>query len=328
MVPIFELANMSKIHKPRIVYVTCCNNGLFGLRHLHRTGFCIERVITIGPNLGERYGVSGYVDPSKWCESAGISVTVLNDYTLRREDIDDTSKEILVVNGWNRLIAGDVIVKFEFGALGVHAGHPPIGLGRAPLPWNIIKGFSDLEVYVFRLTENADDGDIMAIEAVEITPHDDVRTLYEKVMFRAAQMFEDAIIALMDGKRGFRQAKELQVIYPKRLPTDGLIDFRLSVGELTDFIRAQTHPYPGAFCFLNGTKWSIWSAQSFDAFAFRDEPRIPGRIVLALPSGIVVQTGSTPLWITSATIDGLVTVPAALEELEEYVGNVFAPAAC
>lgn len=309
--------------QPKIVYVTCCDNGLFGLRYLHRKGFGIEQVISISPDLGEKYGVSGYVDPSHWCQSVGIPVTMLDDYTVRSRDVKDSAKEILIVNGWNRLITLDVIHEFKIGALGVHAGHPPIGLGRAPLPWNIIKGFSDIEVYVFNLTENADDGNVLAIRTVQITPHDDVKTLYEKVMFRSAELFEQAVYDLINGKKSFEQAKKYEVAYPKRSPADGLIDFRRPLEDLVNFIRAQTHPYPGAFCFLKGKKWSIWRAQLFDAFAFRDEPRIPGQIVLALPTGIVVQTGSAPLWITHATQDGDLAVPGLLEDMERYVGEVF-----
>jgi methionyl-tRNA formyltransferase len=233
--------------------------------------------------------------------------------------------EILVVSGWNRLIGTDVLERFQFGALGVHAGHPPIGLGRAPLSWNIIKGYRDLEVYIFRLTASADDGDIMAIRTVQITAHDTVQTLYEKVMFCSAVMFQHSILALMSGQRGFAQASEFKVVYPKRTPADGLIDFRKSTEELVDFIRAQTRPYPGAFSFLNAVKWTIWSAQPFDTFAFRDMPRVPGRIVLALPTGLVVQTGSAPLWITCATTDTDIKVPSVLEKMEKYMGETFGP---
>ena len=113
------------------------------------------------------------------------------------------------------------------------------------------------------------------------------------------------------------------VYYPKRTPKDGLIDFRDSAEVLYNFIRAQTRPYPGAFAFLDGRKWSIWRAAPFDRFAFRDAPRIPGRIVAALPSGLVVQTGSSPLWIKEASCGEEEVVPATLEQLESRVGKTF-----
>lgn len=311
------------VKQTNIVYVTCCENGFYGLRHLYQEGFKIEKVITISKILGKKYNVSGYKDPSHWCDLVGIEVIKLDDYTVKISDIENSSKQILVVNGWNRLINLEVINAFKIGALGVHAGHPPIGMGRAPLPWNIIKGFKDIEVYVFKLTDKADDGNILGVNTIEITTSDDIKTLYEKVMFRSAKLFAKAIISLENRKKGFEQAKQFEITYPKRSPSDGLIDFRRPVEELVDFVRAQTYPYPGAFSFLNKNKWSIWKAQSFDSHSFRTRPRIPGQIVLALPSGLVVQTGSAPLWITSATQGENVIAPNSLEFLEKFIGQKF-----
>ncbi len=309
--------------KLKIVYVTCCENGFFALRYLNKKGFNIEKVITIDQTLGKKYEVSGYYNPEPWCKSVGIPVLNLQNYSVKKIDVKDTSKEILIVNGWNRLIEVEIINEFKIGALGVHAGHPPIGLGRAPLPWNIIKGFRDIEVYIFRLTKNADDGDILAIHPVEITLQDTIRTLYEKVMFQSAKLFEKAIFKLIDQKVGFKQAKKFQITYPKRIPSDGQIDFKKSVTEIIDLIRSQSRPYPGAFSFLDNEKWYIWKAQPFDTFAFRNKTRIPGQIILALPSGVVVQTGSAALWITEATKSNKTMIPTHLFKLETYVDKIF-----
>ena len=308
---------------PKIVYVTCCDNGLYGLRHLHSMGVTIERVITISPELGDRYSVSGYADPSVWCKSVGVAVTSIEDYTIRVSDVENTSKELLLVNGWNRLISSKVIDEFKLGALGVHAGHPPIGHGRSPLTWNIIKGNKDLEVYVFKLTSNADDGNIIALQPVEITNRDNVATLYEKVMFQSAILLQKSIQLIAKGGHGYAQARQFEVVYPKRAPDDGLIDFRQTLEQLVDFVRAQSRPYPGAFSFLEGVKWNIWDAQPFDSFAFRDIPRVPGKILAALPSGVIVQTGTTPLWITEATAEGQIVLPNSLSESELLVGKFF-----
>ena len=305
----------------RIAYITCSENGLYGLRHLHRQGWPIGRVITIAPENGDKYAVAGYVDVRGWCNGNGIPVCVIPEYTVGVEHVVDA--DVLVVNGWNRLIRPDVIRAARRGALGVHAGHPPIGLGRAPLPWNIIKGHRDLEVYVFRLTERADDGDIYARATVEITPFDSVATLYEKVMYQGAVLFDRALSAIRAGDTPLPQDRRFAVHYPKRDAADGAIDFRQPVEDLVNFVRAQTQPYPGAFAELDGEKWSVWAAQPFDCFAFRDITRVPGRIVLALPAGLIVQTGTSPLWITNASVEGAGRVPMPIEKGEALVGKVF-----
>lgn len=307
----------------RICYVTCAENGLYGLRRLAAAGHEIACVVSISPRLGQRYHVSGYVDVSPWCRSADISLILLDSYALSPADLAEYHYDVILVNGWNRLIPAEVIATAPFGGLGIHAGHPPIGLGRAPLVWNILLGRRDLEVYVFRLTPCADDGPILASRPVEITDQDDVWRLYQKVMFCGVDLFSEALLALERCDSGRNQLTAEAKYYQKRGPDDGLIDFSQSESQVFNFIRAQTKPYPGAFTYLNGTRWNIWQAVPFDAFAFRDRLRVPGEVVAALPDGLVVQTGGSTLWLLKADADGECAIPAPLYRLERLVGERF-----
>jgi methionyl-tRNA formyltransferase len=309
----------------RIAYVTCAENGLFGLRRLRALGHTLAVVVTIGPATARRFEVSGYVDVTPWCRAEGIPVVVLDDYVLRTNDLAAHAFDVLVVNGWNRLLKPEVIALAPLGGLGIHAGHPPIGLGRAPLVWNILKGHTDIEPYVFRLTERADDGAILSRRVVEITKHDDVDMLYQKVMFAGVDLFVEAIARLAAGEPGEAQDPGDTEAYPKRTPADGLIDFARSEDEIHDFIRAQSRPYPGAFTYLDDRLWRIWRAVPFDRFAFRDQVRAPGRIVAALPGGLVVQTGGGTLWLREADEDDSPVIPGPAEPLERLVGKRFRP---
>ena len=286
----------------KFVYVSCCDNGLFGLHHLVSRGHKPEFVVTIRPELGSKYAVSGYVDFSGACKTLGIKVVSLNDYSFRAEDLPRNSADILIVNGWNRLIPSEVIAKFKHGGVGIHAGHPPIGLGRAPLPWSLIKGLRSFEVYVFRLTERADDGDILAFETMEITLFDSVKTLYEKVMLRGALLFEK-VLQMNDssGLKGSAQNLDFAVHFPKRTPEDGKVLFSETCESLYNFIRAQTRPYPGAFFSFKNEIYRLWSAIPFDSHYQILPHRHPGKVIVNLPTGPVVQTGTTGLWLTEIT---------------------------
>jgi methionyl-tRNA formyltransferase len=307
-------------------YVTSCENGHFGLRRLIASGVRPSQVVTIAPEVAVRNRVSGYADVRADCEAWGLDLTVLETYAMRATDVALARPDLLIVNGWNRLIDSSVIERFAQGGLGVHAGHPPIGLGRAPLPWNLIKGMRDIEVYVFRLTPRADDGDIVARQTVEITPRDDVRLLYEKVMLCGAHLLQAAVVAAESGElAGTPQNLQDAVYYDKRTPGDGLIDFSQPVEAVFDFIRAQTRPYPGAFTYLGTDKWTVWRAIPFDAFAYREVVRRPGEVVAALPSGLVVQTGTSPLWILEAASASGPIVPSDLDSLEAWVGARLGP---
>lgn len=303
------------LERPKVLYVTCAENGLHGLGQLTKAGTDIAAVVTIPPALGAKYAVSGYVDVSPWCVAHGLNCIQLREYKIEVADVEAVDFDLLIVNGWNRLIPSEVFSLARLGALGIHAGHPPLGLGRAPLVWNIIQGQSDIEVFVFRLTANADDGDIMATQVVEITEHDDVKTLYEKVMDVGADLFLAAIRKLSAGEAGFSQDRRFLSHYPKRTEADGLIDFAMTDRQICDFVRAQVPPYPGAFTYLGSEKWKVLRVQRYDRFLFRDHARVPGRILRVLPSGVIVQTGAAPVWIRHATVDGTDIDPMSRPEI-------------
>jgi methionyl-tRNA formyltransferase len=41
-----------------------------------------------------------------------------------------------------------------------------------------------------------------------------------------------------------------------------LVDWRHSYAEVYDFVRALTRPYPGAFGWLDGRRWTLWHCAS------------------------------------------------------------------
>lgn len=308
----------------RIMFVTCCENGFYCLRKLRERGFPIAAVVTIPPAVAEKHAVAGYVDVREWCTANGIQAIVLDTYDLLPDDLREHEFDLIVVNGWNRLLRAEVLALPQLGAIGLHAGHPPIGHGRAPLVWNILYGHPDIEVYAFGLTAAADDGPIMDLRIVEITPFDDAGTLYEKVMWAGAAAIETAIAKRFAGDVGVPQNNAEARPYAKRTPSDGALDFSRPVESIYDFVRAQTHPYPGAFTYLNGTRWRIDRAIPFDRFAFRDLTRIPGLVVEILPSGPIIMTGTSALWITQAEIGGRRFAYGTWSEAPVAIGECFA----
>ena len=66
---------------------------------------------------------------------------------------------------------------------------------------------------------------------------------------------------LLAGERpAFRQAPTNEPVLPRRRAADGCIDWSQPGQRVYDFIRAITHPYPGAFSDLEGKRWRIWNA--------------------------------------------------------------------
>ena len=58
---------------------------------------------------------------------------------------------------------------------------------------------------------------------------------------------------------------------PQREPEGGLINWNEKAAQISRFIRAQTHPYPGAFTLLNGKKLHIWQAEIVEESVSKDD---------------------------------------------------------
>jgi methionyl-tRNA formyltransferase len=114
------------------------------------------------------------------------------------------------------------------------------------------------------LEPNADEGDIVAQRRIPITDDDDCGTLYDKVAATEIEMLGEILPALRSGRlpRRPQSASEASVM-PKRRPEDGRIDWTRTTRQLFDWVRALTHPYPGAFTEMAGTRVFVWRAQAF-----------------------------------------------------------------
>jgi methionyl-tRNA formyltransferase len=107
----------------------------------------------------------------------------------------------------------------------------------------------------------------------------------------------------------------LQATYNcKRLPSDNLLHFNMNSKSLLDLIRGSTHPYPGAYCYIqeSGVRVTIWKASRV-LNAKKYFGSIPGRIVEIQDTGVKVLTGDGEILIELAQTDSFpVPVPANL----------------
>jgi UDP-4-amino-4-deoxy-L-arabinose formyltransferase/UDP-glucuronic acid dehydrogenase (UDP-4-keto-hexauronic acid decarboxylating) len=98
-----------------------------------------------------------------------------------RAHFAESDAALLIVNGWQRLVPETILETFERGALGVHgSAHPPAGRGRLPLNWSLIEDLDRFLLSDIHLDAEADAGPVVGTWKFDVSPHDDVRTLYDK----------------------------------------------------------------------------------------------------------------------------------------------------
>ena len=97
------------------------------------------------------------------------------------------------------------------------------------------------------MDEGADSGDILSQKIISISDEDDALSLYNKVINTAKGQLEEFIPALQNNSyQRLPQDHSLANYWRKRTYKDGEIDWRMSLRNIYNLVRALTRPYVGA----------------------------------------------------------------------------------
>jgi methionyl-tRNA formyltransferase len=289
----------------RIVLAGCHEAGAHLLSRIVARGVPISCIVTLSPEQGKQYGVSGYVDLRPFADEHGIPVHTVESYSL--SDGSDVAFfqaqrfDLLIQGGWQRLFPVAILRTLRVGAVGVH-GSPdflPKGRGRSPLNWALIEDKRRFIFQYFLIGPGADDGDVFETRQVDITPFDTIRTLYMKNVMVTAQVLEKQIPALLAGTVELTPQLGIPSYSPKRTAEDGRIDWEsMDVWAIHNLIRAVTNPYPGALAVIRDREVRIWRAQVFDSrMAFPGSPY--GAVVDEFEDWLVINARGGLLLIES-----------------------------
>ncbi|HUP32682.1 MAG TPA: formyltransferase family protein [Gaiellaceae bacterium] len=259
------------------------------------------------PTLAHR---SGYASLADLCERYRVPLLETDDVNAPEilARVRDVEPEVLLVTGWSQLLRPELLSIPRHGAVGFHPTSLPEGRGRAPIPWTLIKGVRRSAVSLFWLTEGVDDGPLIAQAPFEVDLHDDAATLYAKVRELHVRLLLDYVDAIVAGTAPAEPQEGEPSYWPQRRPEDGAIDWARPAAELYDWIRALTHPFPGAFtATADGRRLRVWSADLLELGGMQAGP--PGTVLGALRSagrpegGVVVAAGSDALALRRVSLD-------------------------
>ena len=243
-----------------------------------------------------------HADVSKFAEKNNIPCYLMKE-NMKEEPllsfIEEVNPEFGVVVGWYHIVPGMLLEKFRFA--GLHASLLPDYSGGAPLVWAIINGEKKTGITFFCFDKGVDNGDIIGQEEVEITERDTIKTLYDKIEIKGFSLLSEYLPKIASGSTDFSKQDDSQRnVFPQRSPGDGKIDWASDAKTIYNFVRAQTQPYPGAFCTYNNSKLIIWEAAYS---AGRDEESTTsGEVIDIDESGsVTVATGDGNLILSKVS---------------------------
>jgi methionyl-tRNA formyltransferase len=147
------------------------------------------------------------------------------------------------------------------------------------------------------MVQKPDAGDIVDQEKVAIAFTDTAHDVFAKVTAAAEMIIARAWPLLRDGTAARTPMNLSDGNYcGGRKPADGRIEWTRGAVQIYNLIRGVTHPYPGAFTFLDRRKVIVWQAWP------REGSGLPGQIVSRSP--LVVATGHGLLEIRSLQVEG------------------------
>lgn len=244
----------------KICYIGCVHSSVVLLETLIHNGKDIVGVVT---RSDSNYN-SDFESLIPLCREWNIPFVCADQITKEEMEkfIKNCMPDTIYCFGWSKLIEKQILMIPAMGSIGFHPALLPYNRGRHPLIWALALGLKQTASTFFQMTTEADAGDIISQENVEIAYEDDAQTLYQKILNAAIkQVLEFTEYAEMYGKFPFVKANVGGNIWRKRGKRDGEIDWRMSSESIYNLIRALTHPYVGAHFCNKEKEYKIWKAK-------------------------------------------------------------------
>jgi methionyl-tRNA formyltransferase len=165
---------------------------------------------------------------------------------------------------------------------------------------------TETSVTLFCFDEGMDTGDIIGQKQFSGELKNKIAEVLQKAEDTTINLVSKYTLNLLNGTAQYQIQDHSKASYASlRRPEDCRIDWQKPAHEIYNFIRAQTHPYPGAFTTLpDGKIIRIWDASIFP-YHYHG---IPGLVGQKDGQGVVVTCGQDAFVINACSLDKQKTI--------------------
>lgn len=201
--------------------------------------------------------------------------------------IENLRPDIVFCFGWSKLLSPEIINIAPKGVVGYHPSLLPSNRGRHPIIWALALGLKKTGSTFFYMNENADEGEIISQEEINISYEDTATTLYDKISHIAKKQLT-TLVPLLETGHETRVAQEdiKSNVWRKRSNEDGKVDWRMSSRSIYNLVRALSFPYVGAHTIYKEKIYKIWDVSEYSPV---EENHEPGKIICVEPGKILVK---------------------------------------
>jgi methionyl-tRNA formyltransferase len=282
-----------------------------GIRHLLSKGYTFKAIVT--EEAYEEYDIK-HTDFECLAKDNGAAFfmikSVNNDELI--EIVKENKIRVAISVNWKYTIPKSFLDLFECGILNFHLGNLPDYKGNATVNWTIINGESFIYGNIHKMDPELDAGDVVARKAIPITDDMYIADVLKQAEEDVPALYEEGIQKVLADPSTYEVKGTLRGsrCYP-RLPEDSQINWNQHAVNVSRLVRASSHPYKGAYSFLNGEKITIWKAKAVmpqDQFY-----AVPGHVVAInkATNSIMVACSEGMLEVQEIEKNGVVMTPVS-----------------
>ncbi len=202
--------------------------------------------------------------------------------------------DLLVVAAFGQILSNDVLSTTPHGGINVHASLLPKYRGAAPVAWAIYHGETRTGVTIIKMSVFLDAGDILAQEAVDISPEETSGELETRLAQLGSRLAVRVIEEIVAGTaRGIKQDKTQATKAPKLTKEHGQIDWTRPGRDVCNHIRAM-QPWPTAY-----TYWHRQGQQPQRMIVHKAASRESGDATIP-PGQVIPKPGETTRLLVAA----------------------------
>lgn len=300
----------------RVIFLGTPEFAVASLEAILKAGYDVVAVVTAPDKpAGRGMGIQQSAVKLKAIEKG---IPVLQPEKLKDSSFLDRLKElradIQVVVAF-RMLPEAVWNMPPMGTINVHASLLPQYRGAAPINWAIIHGENVTGVTTFKLKHEIDTGNILMQRKVSIDADENVGSLYSRLMESGAELLVETLQGIerhsLKEIEQITQDKPLQHA-PKITKAICQIQWEKSSEEIRNLIRGLS-PNPGAFTYLKGKLFKIFSAELID---YKDT-EMTGSLQTDNKTFLSVSCGKGWLSLKEVQMEGKKSMP-----IEEFLKGI------
>ena len=280
-----------------------------GIKHLHSKGLIFKAIVT--EEAYDEYDIK-HEDFRSLAQEIGAAFFMTKSMNIPEllSIIKSNNIKVGISANWKYTIQAGFLEMFDYGILNFHLGNLPDYKGNATVNWSIINGESSINGNIHKMELEVDTGDIISRKKIPISNDSYISDILKQAEKDVPYLYEEALEKLRQDPTFCLEKGTIHGLrcYP-RLPEDSQINWLSDAVNISRLVRASSHPYKGAFSYLDGKKIIIWKAAVYPAV---DK-------FLAIP-GHIIRVNKSDNTILVACKEGILEI----QEIE-YEGQVMSP---